>query len=195
MFDLEAAFKEFSRFNSYVTDVRREIQLYEQIYCSEESNLLRKAKLSDVFGIIQKSMFISVLTRVSALFDSKSFGEDKNLSVAHLAFTYQPYESEDVGLMRADLTKQYKALGIKGFRNKLIAHNDLATVLGSNTVSHNIKPGDLMKLMNDARQYAIALTRCIPGGMDAVLQVKRWELKDGQDGHELLRVAVTDYRA
>lgn len=195
MFDIEAALKEFSRFNSYVVDVSREIQLFEQIYCSDDSAMLNQTKLADVFGIIQRSMFISILTRVAALFDSKACRGDKNLSVAHLASTYEAYETQEVRDLRLALLEKYTLVQIKDFRNKLIAHNDLATVIGDNSVSHNIKSGDLMDLMSTARDYAIALCRCTPGGMSAVLQVTPWALKLGRDGHELLRLALWESRA
>ncbi|CAI8736364.1 HEPN_AbiU2 domain-containing protein [Pseudomonas sp. IT-P44] len=187
MFDLEEALRELSRYNSYITDIRREVLLYEQLYCSEDSLAIINANLMDVFKIVQKSMFVSILTRVSAVFDSKSFGSDPNLSLDYFEYKYREFASEKLLNDFEAIKGRYKALNIKNFRDKLIAHNDQKTIFGDSSITHSIKNGDVMKLLNDARGFCIDLCYCLPGGIQTVLEVVPWELKKGRDGLELLR--------
>ncbi|WP_426214738.1 hypothetical protein [Pseudomonas sp. DWRC2-2] len=187
MFDLKAALNEISRYNSYISDIRREVQLYEQLYCFSASTDILNRNLTPVFSIIQKSMFISILTRISAVFDSKSFGSDNNLSLDFLEHKYREFASEALLSEFNELKGFYRKLNIKNYRNKLIAHNDLATVFGESSVSHTIKDGDIMSLLKSTHKFCINLCKCLPGGIETVLSVEPWQLKPGDDGLELLR--------
>lgn len=187
MFDLEEALRELSRYNSYITDIRREVMLFEQLYCSEDSLAIINANLMDVFKIVQRSMFVSILTRVSAVFDSKSFRSDPNLSLDYFEDKYREFASEKLLNDFEAIKGRYEAMNIKNFRNKLIAHNDQKTIFGESSITHSIENGDLMKLLNDARGFCIDLCYCLPGGIQTVLEVVPWELKKGHDGFELLR--------
>ncbi|ROO33423.1 AbiU2 domain-containing protein [Pseudomonas sp. 7SR1] len=187
MFDLKTALTELSRYKSYISDIMREVQLYEQLYCFLGSAEILNKNITSVFSIIQKSMFISILTRVSAVFDSKAMGSNENLSLDFLEHKYRAYASDALLLEFSELKNRYEALNIKAFRNKLIAHNDLATVLGAASVSHTIKDGDIMNLLQDAHKFCVHLCEGLPGGIDAVLRVEPWQLRAGDDGFELLR--------
>lgn len=187
MFDLKIALAELSRFNSYISDIRREVQLYEQLYCLSAPTEILNKNITPVFSIIQKSMFISILTRVSAVFDSKSLGSNENLSLDFLEHKYRTYTNDALRSEFVELKGRYQALNIKTYRNKLIAHNDLATVFGSSSVSHTIKDGDIMNLLKATHKFCIHLCQCLPGGIETVLIVEPWQLKTGDDGLELLR--------
>ncbi|MNM32411.1 hypothetical protein D3C81_430030 [compost metagenome] len=187
MFNLDAALLELSKYNSYITDIRREVQLYEQIYCTEESLATINANLMDVFKIVQKSMFLSILTRVSAVFDSKAYKKDANLSLDYFEDKYRGFATEKLLSDFEEIKARYEALNIKAFRNKLIAHNDLSTILGNSSIAHSIGNGDVMQLLDDARKFCIELCHCLPGGMQTILKVEPWQLKKGDDGFELLR--------
>lgn len=187
MFDLKTALAELSRYKSYISDIRREVQLYEQLYCFSTSTEILNRNITSVFSIIQKSMFISILTRVSAVFDSKSLGSNENLSLDFLEHKYRSYASDALLFEFSELKGRYEALNIKKYRNKLIAHNDLATVLGGACVSHTIKDGDIMNLLKDTHKFCIHLCEGLPGGIETVLIVEPWGLKTGDDGVELLR--------
>jgi hypothetical protein len=187
MFDLKTALAELSRYNSYISDIRIEVQLYEQLYCFAASTEILNRNITSVFSIVQKSMFISLLTRVSAVYDSKSVGSNENLSLDFLEHKYRAYASEALLSEFSELKGRYEALNIKAYRNKLIAHNDLATVLGASSVSHTIKDGDIMKLLQDTHRFCIHLCEGLPGGIETVLRVEPWQLKKGDDGFELLR--------
>lgn len=187
MFDLKTALAELSRYNSYISDIRREVQLYEQLYCLSASTEILNRNITPVFSIIQKSMFISILTRVSAVFDSKSLGSNENLSLDFLEHKYRTYANEALRSEFDELKGRYQALNIKKYRNKLIAHNDLATVFGESSVSHTIKDGDIMSLLKATHKFCINLCKCLPGCIETVLSVEPWQLKPGDDGLELLR--------
>ncbi|WP_300243263.1 hypothetical protein [Pseudomonas sp.] len=187
MFDLETAFAELSRYKSYISDIQREVQLYEQLYCSESSRAVLNKNLQTPFKIIQTSMFISVLTRVTAIFDSKALGSFSNLSLDFLEHKYREFSSKDLLDEFKELKERFDALNIKSFRNKLIAHIDLDTVLGGASVSHNIKDGDIMRLLQDVHKFCIHLCEGLPGGMEKVIRIEPWTLKKGDDGYELLR--------
>lgn len=187
MFDLKTALAELSRYNSYISDIRREVQLYEQLYCLSASTEILNRNITPVFSIIQKSMFISILTRVSAVFDSKSLGSNENLSLDFIEHKYRTYANEALRSEFDELKGRYQALNIKKYRNKLIAHNDLATVFGESSVSHTIKDGDIMSLLKATHKFCINLCKCLPGGIETVLSVEPWQLKPGDDGLELLR--------
>lgn len=187
MFDLDKALAELSLYKSYIAGICREVQLYEQLYCSADSRAVLNSNLTSVFGIIQRSMFVSLLTRVSAVLDSKAFGTDPNLSLAYFHDKYWDYIDDSLQAEFESVSRAYKMLNIKQFRNKLVAHNDLSTVMGDRSVAHTIKDGDIASLLNSARVFCINLSRKLPGGMDVVLAVDSWRLTLGHDGHELVR--------
>ncbi len=187
MFELEKALTEISRLKSYFTDIQREVQLYEQLYCSQESLAVMNKTLTPVFLILKRSMFISILTRVSAVFDSKSFGVDPNLCLAFLEDKYREHLSGETISKFQALNDKYKSLNIKKFRNKLIAHNDFAAVFNPGAVTHTIKQGDIDGLLVEAREFCVSLCQDLPGGIDTIFQVMPWQLQPGNDGKELIR--------
>lgn len=191
MFDLQKALDELSRLNAFIADIRREVQLYEQLYCCEQSRLAMKGKLESVFSIIQRSMFTSILTRVSATLDSKSFGRDHNLCLAFVEDKYRSYLKPETLTKFEGVNSKFAELNIKHFRNKLVAHNDLASVFSHDPVSHCIKEGDIDGLLVDARSFCISVCNDLPGGIEAVLNVVPWRLRPGGDGAELMRRVAT----
>lgn len=187
MFNFEEALEELKTLNRYIVEARREVKLFEEIYCSSESLGVINSSLTTVFSIIQRSMFSSILTKVSAIFDSKSFGRFDNLSLSFVEHKYRVHLSESSRRLFQDLQDRFECHNIKDFRNKLVAHNDRGTILGESEVMHQIGRGDLVRLLTDARSFCISVSEDLPGTLENALKVVPWEMRQGDDGKELIR--------
>lgn len=179
-------FKALDTYTKRVNALRYEVQLYEQIYCSEDSCNILSANLSPVFNVLQKAMFISILTQVSAVLDCKG-DKDLNLSLDYFIYEHRKKITEELLRHYLEIKNHFAALKVKRFRHKCIAHHDLKTSLGDRRVTHSIKSGDFINLLSNVRSWCVALARCLYEDSQTTVEVFPWEWRKGEDGLELLR--------
>lgn len=179
-------FKALDTYTKRVNSLKYEVQLYEQLYCSEDSCEVLSANLSPVFNVLQKAMFISILTQISAVLDSKG-NKDVNLSLDYLVDAHRQKLTDELLVDYLEIKSCYTALKVKTFRHKCVAHHDLKTSLGDSRITHSIKSGDFIKLLTDVRNWCVALARCLYGDVQTTVEVLPWVWKKGEDGFELLR--------
>lgn len=179
-------FKSLDIYTKRVNALKYEVQLYEQLYCSQDSCDVLSANLSPVFNVLQKSMFISILTQVSAVFDCKG-GKDVNLSLDYLVDVHRKKLTDELLRDYLEIKSCYTALKVKKLRHKCVAHHDLKTSLSDKRITHSIKSGDFVKLLTDVRNWCVALARCLYGEVQTTVEVLPWVWRKGDDGFELLR--------
>ena len=179
-------FKALDIYTKRVNALKYEVQLYEQLYCSQDSCDALSANLSPVFNVLQRSMFISMLTQISALFDCKGV-KDVNLSLDYLVDAHRKKLSDELQRDYLEIKSCYTALNVKKLRRKCVAHHDLKSSLSDKRITHSIKSGDFVKLLTDLRNWCVALARCLYGERQTTVEVLPWEWRKGEDGFELLR--------
>ncbi|WP_139231016.1 AbiU2 domain-containing protein [Geopseudomonas sagittaria] len=187
MTDTKSAAKDVSLFLSYLADIKREIILFEQLFCVSDSVATLNATAPEQFKIIRKSMFVSILTRMAATLDRPEFGRRDNFSLSYLAKKYQQYMNNELNQHKVYIENRFEALGATQFRHKMIAHNDYKAVFGEEEYSHEIGEGDLPELIDSMIDYCLLLLDSIPGSEGISLQALPYELQPGKDGIELVR--------
>lgn len=179
-------FRALETYTKRVNALKYEVQLYEQLYCSEDSCKKLNANLLPVFTVLQKAMFISILTQISAVLDCKG-EKNSNLSLDYFIYAHRENITEELLWRYLEIKNNLKALEVKKFRHKCIAHHDLKTTLGDRRVTHSIKSGDFVKLLSNVRNWCVALARCLYGDAQTTVETLPWEWKKGEDGFELVR--------
>ncbi|MDH4871996.1 hypothetical protein [Pseudomonas sp. BN515] len=195
MVDIESVAKEVTFYLSYLADIKREVQLYEQLYCVSENVEVLSATAREPFKIIRKSMFVSILTRMAAVLDRPDFGKRDNFSLSFLAKKYQQHLNAELVQHQKDIEDRFEALGASQFRNKFIAHNDYNAVFGKEDYTHTIEEGDLTELLNSMIEYCLILLDAIPDSVGISLHAVPYELSPEDDGFELvrrLRASISD---
>ncbi|WP_339482572.1 AbiU2 domain-containing protein [Pseudomonas sp. RL_5y_Pfl2_73] len=187
MIDTKIAAKEVAFYLSYLADIKREVVLFEQLYCVIDSVSVLNATAPEQFKIIRKSMFVSILTRMAAMLDRPEFGKRDNFSLSYLAKKYQQHLNDELNQHQVDIENRFEALGATQFRHKMIAHNDYKAVFGEEDYSHEIGEGDLPELIDSMIEYCLLLLDSLPGSEGISLQAVPYELQPGKDGVELVR--------
>lgn len=197
MVDIKSAAKEVTLYLSYLADIKREVVLYEQLYCESDSVEVLNATVPEPFKIIRVSMFISILTRMAAMLDAPSYRKRDNFSLSYLANKYQQHLSADLIQRKKDIEEKFEAVGAPQFRNKLVAHNDYKAVFREEEYSHAIETGNLPELLDSMIEYCLLLMDALPGSGGISIHAAPYELQPGSDGIELvrrLRTTISDQK-
>ena len=173
MFDIREAARDIAFFLSFATDIKREAVLYEQMFCSEDTVKIANQTFPDTLSVVKRCMFVSVLTRLSAMFDPPaSMGRD-NFSFAYLRKKYSQFFGPELDLDAKAIEDQIERLQIKSFRNKLIAHHDRLAVFGDEDYVHKIEQGDLPELLDSIIELFCSLIDRMPDREQITMQGKR----------------------
>lgn len=162
MFDIRNAATDIAMFLSFATEIRREAVLYEQMFCDENSVATANNTFPDTLSVIRRCMFVSVITRLCAMFDPPESMRRENFSFAHLKSKYREYFSEELLQDSLDIEDRIRDLGVKEFRNKLIAHHDRLAVFGDEQYGHRIETNDLPELLDSVIELFCALIDGMP---------------------------------
>ncbi|WP_425318516.1 hypothetical protein [Pseudomonas nitroreducens] len=178
---------EMERYLSLIHFAKDEIKLYEQLYVSQDSVSKIEKTFPAAFVVIKMSMFSSILTRVSACMEKE--GSEKqgfNISLDRMFSLFSEYVDVDQRQRLDALKAKYENLRIKKFRNKLIAHNDSTTAFSVEEYAHNIQPGSLYDLMDQAYSLVLSVFQRLPEFEHFELSVPPPQIPPGKDGYALL---------
>ncbi|MEE4099149.1 hypothetical protein [Pseudomonas viridiflava] len=187
MFDIRNAATDIAMFLSFATDIRREAVLYEQMFCDENSVAIANDTFPDTLSVVRRCVFVSVITRLCAMFDPPESMNRENFSFAHLKAKYSDHFSDELLQDCFDIEDRIRDLGIKGFRNKLIAHHDKLAVFGNENYVHNIEPNDLPELLDSIIDLFCSLIDAMPGRGEITMTGKgAGDFSDSDNGTALL---------
>ncbi|EPM4027985.1 hypothetical protein ACTJ2P_003146 [Vibrio cholerae] len=128
--------KELEVLKSYFASLCTDLTLYSELFTSQASvNVLNEFN-SLVFSRIQKAYVEKLCLSIACLLDPSETGKNKNLSLARLVKQCNCPELDD---KLSKLNDLYESTGIKQWRQKLLAHNDLGTLMGTKPL--NLKFG------------------------------------------------------
>lgn len=187
MFDIREAATDIARFLSFATDIKREAVLYEQMFCYEQSVEVANTTFPDSLSVIRRCVFVSVLTRLSAMFDPPRSGDRDNFSFAFLKEKYGEYFDSELLENASHIEERLSHLQVKSFRNKLIAHHDHKAVIGDEDFVHNIEQGDLPELLDSVIDLFRAVIDTMPDRETITMSSKRKiEFTESDNGIQLM---------
>ena len=150
--------KEFNRIGIIISDLRKEVNLHQDLFGNPDSVKFINSVSPQAFSIIQQAMTFEVLSKVAALFDRAKFGNDFNLSLDYL--------KERVGIkisaeLESDIDRlivKYDSTGIKAFRNKALGHLDLKQYLGQRNLATDISYENISSILESLEQVVRRLS-------------------------------------
>lgn len=152
--------EEFNRFGVIVSELQKEVELYEELYGSSEAVEILNQTAMSVFSIVQRAMFFEIVTRLATLFDPATTGrgKDSNLSFNRLLERVKGEIEPKTQELVAQTFSLYDETGIKKLRNKALAHLDLKQYLGKRVLATDISYKNVSSILTNLE----ALTRAIP---------------------------------
>lgn len=162
MFDIKKAATDIAMFLSFATEIKREAVLYEQLFCDESSVKTANETFPDTLSAIRRCMFVSVVTRLCAMFDPPISMRRENFSFANLKAKYLEHFSDELLQDSVDIEDRVNDLGIKDFRNKLVAHHDRLAVFRDENYVHKIEQNDLPELLDSIIDLFCSLIDLMP---------------------------------
>ena len=132
----EEARTTFNLLCEHVCDVGEQWGNFRALVPSEKAASLLRRVSNDFFVLVQATLSHSVIMSLGRLCDPPTTSEQDNLSFPRLfELTDGSIKSE----LAAEIKAKWQALGgarkaIRAFRNKRLAHNDLAFVSGTTTI-------------------------------------------------------------
>lgn len=128
----------------YFTNLCTDLTLYGELFTEQESvDILNKFN-PFVFSRIQKSYIEKLCLSIACLLDPAQTGKNKNLSLAHII---KQCNSPELDKKQEILQGLYVSTGIKKWRQKLLAHNDLSTLMGRNTLELKFEHDDIENIV------------------------------------------------
>ncbi|WP_153914851.1 hypothetical protein [Shewanella sp. TC10] len=138
---------EFYLIEKRISEIQSKIELYQELYGSEDSVASLNKNFPECFAKFQESLFFEIICRISALFDPASSRSDKNLTLDHLVTISDEAYSKEMHLVLESLKFDFKETGLKNIRNKLYAHNDLSAYMRKKKFATNITYKSLTSLL------------------------------------------------
>lgn len=124
----------------YFTNLCLDLTIYKDLFTNAESAVILNEFNSLIFSRIQKAYVGKICLGIACLLDPAETGKNKNLSLEYIINQSQCNELVE---KLAVLQKIYIDTGIKKWRQKLLAHNDLNTLMGDSPLELNFGSGDI----------------------------------------------------
>lgn len=181
---------EIDRYMSEAVRIRRSVQIYDELFCSEESVATLIGSAGEVFGVMQRALHDEILISFSRLFDSEGYKTKKGvqdyLSQLNIVKQHESFLTDDLQELRQKTDRLKKQLNLKEYRDLTVAHNDKAIMVGESGPAKNGITSDLAKeLLEVSIQLMIELKREITGSRKVGLPVNPQEVYEGK-GFELI---------
>lgn len=136
--------KELEVLKSYFVSLCTDLTLYSELFtCQESVNVLNDFN-SLVFSHIQKAYLEKLCLSIACLLDPAETGKNKNLSLARIVKQCDCPELDD---KLSKLNCLYESTGIKQWRQKLLAHNDLRTLMGAKPLNLKFRHDDIENII------------------------------------------------
>jgi hypothetical protein len=120
--------------NKYFSDICTDLTIYMQLFSEEESiNQLNEFN-SFIFGYIERAYLERICLKVSTLMDPPGKKDNENLSLQRFI---KQTDSKILQNIFDELKTFYINSGIKGWRDKVLAHADLKAISGEREIQIN----------------------------------------------------------
>ncbi|EGQ9468438.1 hypothetical protein J7G21_004144 [Vibrio parahaemolyticus] len=136
--------QEFEVLKEYFLNLCTDLTLYSELFTIQESlDVLHKFNPL-VFSHIQKAYLEKLCLSIACLLDQAETGKNKNLSLARII---KQCDCPNLDAKFQELKELYASTGIKEWRRKLLAHNDLQTLMGTKPLNLKFEHDDIENIM------------------------------------------------
>ncbi|EGQ8604990.1 hypothetical protein NOK89_24925 [Vibrio parahaemolyticus] len=136
--------QEFEVLKEYFLNLCTDLTLYSELFTIQESlDVLHKFNPL-VFSHIQKAYLEKLCLSIACLFDPAETGKNKNLSLDRII---KQCDCPNLDAKFKKLEELYESTGIKKWRRKLLAHNDLQTLMGTKPLNLKFEHDDIENIM------------------------------------------------
>ena len=177
---------EFYIIEKIISELKREVNLYEDLFGSSESVAILNNSFPDAFSIFQKAMHFEIVCRLSALFDPAKTGPNKNLTLDHLIVICGDKITTSLVDEVESVKNDFKKTGIKDVRNKEYAHYDLKKYLGTKLFTTNISYEIVSNLLDNIFYIVRKLGLHSGKVLTDQTTLRSTKLPKGKDGASLL---------
>ncbi len=132
--------------NNYFANLCLDLTLYSELFTEARSINVLNEFSPLVFSRIEKAYIEKLCLSLTCLLDPEQTGKNENLSLERVI---TQCECPELNEKYKELFERYESTGIKSWRNKLLTHNDLDTLMGK-------KPLEL-KFDHDDIEYILKL--------------------------------------
>lgn len=134
----------------YFSDICTDLSLYMQLFSYEE-HLIELNKFNGfVFSRLEKSYLEKICLKVATLMDPPKSMGNENLSLRR--FIEQTKSTMLKGYYER-LYEFYEKSGIKDWRNKVLAHADLAVLAGESSININFERHDIDNFVAEIQEF------------------------------------------
>lgn len=128
----------------YFTDLCTDLTLYSELFTKRDSIDALNDFNPLVFSRIQKAYIEKLCLSIACLLDPAQTGKNKNLSLAHII---KQCDCPELDEKQEILQGLYVSTGIKKWRQKLLAHNDLSTLMGRSKLELKFEYDDIENII------------------------------------------------
>ncbi|PKG62641.1 MULTISPECIES: hypothetical protein [Pseudoalteromonas] len=128
----------------YFTNLCLDLTIYSDLFTEQQSIDAMNEFNSLVFSRIQKAYIEKLCLSLACLLDPAQTGKNKNLSLARVI---TQCECPELDGKYSELLKLYEFTGIKSWRSKLLAHNDLNTLMGKKKLDLKFEHDDIESII------------------------------------------------
>ncbi|WP_414681210.1 hypothetical protein [Marinomonas sp. 2405UD66-6] len=128
----------------YFSNLCTDLTLYSELFTSKETVDVLNEFNSLVFSRVQKAYIEKLCLSIACLLDPAETGKNKNLSLARIIEQCDCHELRD---KEEQLKNLYTSTGIKKWRQKLLAHNDLSTLMGRKPLEIKFEYEDIENIL------------------------------------------------
>ncbi|MFI0473736.1 hypothetical protein ACGLWX_13565 [Halomonas sp. HMF6819] len=129
----------------YFTNLCLDLTVYSDLFTDQQSIDVLNEFNSLIFGRIQKAYIEKLCLSLACLLDPAQTGRNnENLSLARIIAQCECPELDD---KYSELLKLYELTGIKSWRSKLLAHNDLNTLMGKKKLDLKFRKNDIENII------------------------------------------------
>ena len=128
----------------YFTNLCLDLTVYSDLFTEQQSIDAMNEFNSLVFRQIQKAYIEKLCLSLACLLDPAQTGKNQNLSLERII---KQCECPELDGKYSDLFKFYELTGIKSWRSKLLAHNDLNTLMGKKKLDLKFEHDDIENII------------------------------------------------
>lgn len=141
--------RELEVIKNYFTDLCIDLTVYSDLFTSQESVDILNGFNSLIFNRIKRAYVEKLCLSIACLLDPAQTGKNKNLSLAHII---KQCNCPELDVKLDGLKDIYRSTGIKRWRQKLLAHNDLSTLMGGKPLYLKFEHNDIEHMIELIRE-------------------------------------------
>lgn len=164
---------DIDRYIAEAMRVRRAVQVYDELYCTQNSVDTFQINADVVFGVIQRALHDEIVISTSRLFDSlgyrtKDGRREDYLSQFNIVSANEGLLTVKENMLRKRTAALWEELAIEKYRNLKVAHNDKDNLVsGDKLLKHGITSEKIKELLDVSIQLMLGI-KCQITGSDKV---------------------------